>query len=185
MGLTQGEGEVIPVSPDGAPESTTQCTGAQVGVDNDLDGIADDGCIVTTDKCGDSIDNDGDTTADEKCDLVRAKNPRAGTGLPGGSHLAYGYSTSYRDADGDTIANNDDECPTLVDNGVDADGDGIDSVCDPNDAVTNNDEDGDNFQNQQDNCPLIDDSSMTVRVSAAPTPPTTTTTATSTTAARR
>jgi hypothetical protein len=106
--------------------------------------------------CGNGIDDDGNTRIDEMCGIVRVTNPAVGTGLYGTStHLAGGYSESYRDADGDTIANNADECPYSVDDGADADGDHIDDACDPtNVTCTLCDEDGDGWRNQADNCPL-------------------------------
>jgi hypothetical protein len=109
------------------------------------------------DKCDSpAVDNDGDTTANEFCGYQRVKNPAANKGIWGtGSHLAGAYAESNRDADGDTIVNNEDECAFVVDNGVDADNDNIDSACDPNDAVANADQDGDGYSNQADNCPFV------------------------------
>jgi hypothetical protein len=112
---------------------------------------------VVPDPCGNGLDDDGDTRIDEMCGFERVRNPEADTGIAGtNSHLLTAYSESYRDADGDTIPNNEDECPYVYDTGVDTDGDYIDDACDP----TNNpgplaDEDGDGWRNQADNCPLV------------------------------
>jgi hypothetical protein len=70
------------------------------------------------------------------------------------------------DADGDGIENDLDTCkfepnvgnPRIQGDG-DADFDGLDAICDPNDdpvaGGTNADEDLDDYQNRQDNCPLV------------------------------
>ncbi|MGQ9674566.1 MAG: thrombospondin type 3 repeat-containing protein [Chloroflexota bacterium] len=118
---------------------------------------------VGTELCGDGIDNDGDTKIDEGCGYVRITNPAAGTGVYGtGTHLAGAYSDSYRDADGDTIPNNWDECPFHPDLGQDPDGDHIDSACDPtpNTNTGNGDHDSDGWRNQADNCPLAQQTSQ-------------------------
>lgn len=70
-----------------------------------------------------------------------------------------------RDADGDSYENSLDTCPLTPNVGNpritsdgDADGDGLDQACDPNDAVdggTNSDQDGDGYSNRNDNCPLV------------------------------
>ena len=70
-----------------------------------------------------------------------------------------------RDADGDGYENTLDTCALIVNVGNpripldgDADGDGLDAACDPNDgpaaAGTDSDEDADGYPNRQDNCPL-------------------------------
>lgn len=75
-------------------------------------------------------------------------------------------SAGQRDADGDGFENSFDSCPydkNVGDPRVsyvgDADNDGLDAVCDPNDnpekGGTNSDQDGDGYLNRQDNCPLI------------------------------
>jgi len=118
---------------------------------------------VPTEICGDNTDNDGDTSKDEMCGIVRVANPAADSGILGtGSHLANAYSESYRDADGDTIPNNQDECPYDADLGPPASAlTHIDRACatispcsdltpaDPGDA------DGDGWRNQADNCPCV------------------------------
>ena len=116
-----------------------------------------DGATFYPETCGNGIDDDGDTRVDEMCGHVRVTNPAAGKGILGtGSHLAGGYSESYRDPDGDTIANNEDECPFTVNTGTDTDGDFIDNACDPtNVTCTLCDQDGDLWRNQADNCPLV------------------------------
>lgn len=73
------------------------------------------------------------------------------------------FAMSQRDADNDGIENALDTC-TLVPNvgdprvpgGGDADTDGLDAGCDPNDSQqggSNTDQDGDGYLNRQDNCP--------------------------------
>ncbi|MGQ9674589.1 MAG: hypothetical protein ACUVX1_02870 [Chloroflexota bacterium] len=119
------------------------------------DGVLSDGnWNVSAEICSDGIDNDGDTKVDELCGIVRQKNPAAGKGIYGtGTHLATAYNESYRDADGDTIANNEDSCPftagvpdyTYGCNGCAA------STC------TTGDQDTDGFDNQQDSCPFTND----------------------------
>jgi hypothetical protein len=112
---------------------------------------------VPTEICGDDTDNDGDTSKDEMCGIVRVTNPAEDSGIYGtGSHLANAYSESYRDADGDTIPNNQDECPFTVDVGTDTDGDHIDDACEPTpDNDHDGDQDNDGWRNQADNCPLV------------------------------
>jgi hypothetical protein len=74
---------------------------------------------------------------------------------------------SKRDADGDAFDNSLDTCHfqpnagnPAVPNDGDADGDGMDRACDPNDypeqGGANSDQDGDGYLNRQDNCPLIE-----------------------------
>ena len=148
-------------TPLGTTTTLLGVTGGQGGLDSDV-GV---GTVPTAagafwnvdDDCGDSVDNDGNTRTDEMCGIVRVTNPAVGSGLYGTStHLAGGYSESYRDADGDTIANNQDECPFDVDTGTDTDGDYIDDVCDPtNSPGAMADEDSDGWRNQADNCPLV------------------------------
>ena len=74
------------------------------------------------------------------------------------------YSASLRDTDQDSYENAVDTCPLNVNAGNprvalsgDADNDGIDSSCDPNDGLDENtgDFDLDGFKNRQDICPLI------------------------------
>jgi hypothetical protein len=130
------------------------------------------GATFYPETCGNGTDDDGDTRVDEMCGVVRVTSPAANSGVYGtGSHMAGGYAETYRDADGDTIPNNEDECPFQVDNGADAEtapspcsvavpGDHIDSVCDPHATVCNPDEDGDGWRNQADNCPLVHQTSQ-------------------------
>lgn len=67
-----------------------------------------------------------------------------------------------RDADGDGFENSLDTCPFTPNEGDprvlgdgDADPDGLDAACDPNDDNPSSDEDGDGYQNRGDNCPLV------------------------------
>jgi len=163
FGLSGGEGEIIPIAGD-APELGLGCinwAGTNlIGVNNDPgdDSVDDDGCWVVTDWCGDDIDNDGDTTADEMCRYIQQRNPNNNVGgVTGGiygtaSHLIGTYSESYRDADGDGFSNDVDACPyifsTNVDNTYGCDG------CPP-DTCTHGDHDGDTYLNRQDRCPFV------------------------------
>jgi hypothetical protein len=122
---------------------------------------------VTAERCGDGIDNDGDTSVDELCGIVRHTNPQAGSGIYGtGTHLASVYNESYRDADNDGVPNNEDECPYNADGweAADTDGDKIADACDDAlpcsvllGACTNGsrDQDCDDLDNQLDLCPCI------------------------------
>jgi hypothetical protein len=88
--------------------------------------------------------------------IVLERNPAAGT---------YTFATTafgLRDADGDGVENNLDTCPFDVNVGNprvpgngDADEDGLDAACDPNDLAANADQDGDNTLNRGDLCPLV------------------------------
>src|SRR5439155_1249327 len=76
------------------------------------------------------------------------------------------FTVGQRDADNDGIQNSEDTCPfvpnkgdpTMLNSG-DADGDGLDAACDPNDDPinrgSNTDQDADGYLNRQDNCPLV------------------------------
>jgi len=112
---------------------------------------------TVADTCSNTTDDDGDSVINEMCGIVRVTNPAAGKGVWGtGTHLDGAYGESYRDADGDTIVNEEDECPFQVDLGQDPDSDRIDSVCDPTPTGPSNDDpDGDGWNAQQDNCPLV------------------------------
>jgi hypothetical protein len=151
-GKTQGEGRSIPAV--GPAELSSQCSGVNLGVDNDADTVADDGCIVVNDKCGDNIDNDADTKIDEYCPnatglyaaRVRATNPSSATsGIYGsGTHLIGAYTQGNRDVDADGIENGLDSCPTT------ADGRESGAACAPGNVA---DEDADGAVN--DGCPRI------------------------------
>ncbi|OFW64318.1 MAG: hypothetical protein A2Y74_06850 [Actinobacteria bacterium RBG_13_63_9] len=151
-GVSQGEGDYIPVA-GASGEMSNQCAN---GADNDGDTVIDDGCWQVDDPC-DTVDNDGDTTVDELCGTVVNTNPAASTGIYGsGTHLVGAYSESDRDADGDSWANNEDGCP-LQAGTVDTDVDGVEDVCDPAPVVANNDIDADGFVNRYDTCPFTTD----------------------------
>jgi len=165
FGMSGGEGEVI-AQVGAGPELGIACinwAGTNlIGVNNDPgdDSVNDDGCWVVTDWCGDNIDNDGDTTADEMCRYIQQRNPNnnigegaSTTGIYGtGSHLVGTYSESYRDADGDGFSNDVDACPytasSNVDNTYGCDG------C-PAGTCTAGDQDGDTYLNRQDRCPFV------------------------------
>ena len=99
----------------------------------------------------------GDETSDpDEGGIPLSTNPAEGT---------YTFTTiaaGQRDADGDGIENGLDTCafvanlgdPRILGDG-DADSDGIDAACDPNDNNVNSDEDLDGYLNRQDNCPLV------------------------------
>jgi hypothetical protein len=152
FGKTQGEGRSIPAT--GNAEVSSQCSGAGVGADNDGDTVADDGCIVVNDACGNGVDNDGDTKKDEYCvgttglyaARSRVTNPTSATsGIYGsGTHIVGAYSQGNRDADADGIENGLDSCPTT------ADGRESGAACTPGNVA---DEDGDTKIN--DGCPRI------------------------------
>ncbi len=106
---------------------------------------------------GVSQDN-SDTVTNEAGATVR-RNPSSG------QHTFRHYFLSLRDADDDGIENELDTCPLLANAGDprvwesgDADADGLDAACDPNDdsstGGTNSDQDGDGYLNRGDNCPL-------------------------------
>lgn len=63
-----------------------------------------------------------------------------------------GGDSQVFDADGDDIPDNEDSCPNTINEGVDADSDGIDDACDS--EITSNDTDGDGILNDVDNCPM-------------------------------
>ena len=81
---------------------------------------------------------------------------------PAGSYTFALTAFGLRDADGDGIENALDSCPFDVNVGDprvpgdgDADLDGLDAACDPNDLVPNADQDGDGILNRGDLCPLV------------------------------
>ena len=140
----------------------------QKNEDQDGDGIDNfaDNCPLVPNP--DQKDTDGDGIGDA-CD----KNPTVPDGEidlgmtpQAGSYTFTVFTVGQRDADGDGIANSLDTCPyqpnvgdpTILNSG-DADGDGLDAACDPNDnpltGGTNTDQDGDGYLNRQDNCPLV------------------------------
>ena len=143
---------------------------ADTGKNEDQDG---DGIDNFADNCPlvanpDQKDTDKDDIGDA-CD----KNPNApdgeidlGMNPRAGKYSFTVFTVGQRDADNDGIQNSEDTCPyvpnkgdpTLLNSG-DADGDGLDAACDPNDDLinrgSNTDQDGDGYLNRQDNCPLI------------------------------
>jgi hypothetical protein len=169
-------GQLRFIEPVGNPEPIYYCTDmyGTVGVDNDSDTVADDGCMVVTDKCGDGIDNDGDTRVDWLCGIPEISMPPSYSGIWGSNtHLFVSTSQSYRDADNDGISNDEDSCPYSADgresgaqcyNATDDDGDtvvndGCPQVGDPesfplpNQCADAADFDGDGSVN--DGCPPI------------------------------
>lgn len=70
------------------------------------------------------------------------------------------WGAGQRDADGDSYENTLDTCPLVPNEGDprvggdgDADSDGLDAACDPNDNEVNSDQDADGYLNRGDNCP--------------------------------
>jgi len=140
------------------------------GKNEDQDG---DGTDNFADNCPlvanpDQKDTDKDDIGDA-CD----KNPSEPDGLldlsmgpQAGDYKFTVFTVAQRDADNDGIQNSMDTCPYVANKGDstklndgDADGDGIDAACDPNDDPisrgTNTDQDADGYLNRQDNCPLV------------------------------
>jgi hypothetical protein len=79
-----------------------------------------------------------------------------------GTYEAHALLFSNYDQDGDGIENQMDTCPFTVNagnptiaNSGDADGDGLDEACDPNDNDAQADQDTDGFDNRGDNCPQV------------------------------
>jgi hypothetical protein len=138
-------GQLRFIEPVGNPEPVYYCTGVHIGVDNDGDTVADDGCMVVTDACGDGIDNDGDTRVDWMCGLPVMRKPPPYSGIWGSNtHLFVSNSQSYRDLDNDGLSNDEDSCPTI------ADGRESGAACAAGDTV---DDDADTRAN--DGCPLV------------------------------
>jgi Thrombospondin type 3 repeat len=133
--------------------------------DDGIDNFADNCPLVVNE---DQADEDEDFIGDE-CD----QNPSEPDGvidlsmLPlAGDYEFTVFTVGQRDADNDSYQNSMDTCPFVTNAGNptllaggDADQDGLDAACDPNDDLTtggaNSDEDGDGYLNRQDNCPLI------------------------------
>jgi len=96
-----------------------------------------------------------DTPVDESGYEVRRNPPF------GGMYDFWTYASSLLDADADGYENQLDTCPLDVNmdesprEGNGPDGDGVDSVCDPEPDVGNNDLDDDGYINRGDNCPLV------------------------------
>lgn len=105
------------------------------------------------------------------CSELRSSNRSLGTS-PDGINLyvnpqpgTYTFTTvavGQSDADGDGFENGLDTCPfdpnvgnPRVAGSGDADNDGLDAACDPDDNQTNSDEYADGYLNRQDNCPLV------------------------------
>jgi hypothetical protein len=128
------------------------------------------------------LQNAGDPDAEPQpgaitdfCSPLVTSNITMGTDPEGGPLFVtpqagnYTFSTvsfGQRDADDDGYENALDTCalqPNVgnprISNDGDADGDGLDAACDPNDDAasggTDSDEDADGYQNRQDNCPLV------------------------------
>ena len=133
--------------------------------DDGIDNFADTCPLIANE---DQADQDEDFIGDA-CD----QNPSEPDGVMDLSMLPLAgdyeftvFTVGQRDADNDTYQNSSDTCPFVANAGNptqlaggDADQDGLDAACDPNDDLTtggaNSDEDGDGYLNRQDNCPLI------------------------------
>jgi hypothetical protein len=103
-------------------------------------------------------DTDGgvnNPTAGANTGRIRYMNPPSM-----GTHFWYGFHQSARDLDGDGFENALDTCPYAVNTDASpktsagADGDMLDSACDPAPGAANADQDGDGMPNAADNCPL-------------------------------
>jgi hypothetical protein len=84
------------------------------------------------------------------------------TNPPEGTYTFTLIGGGQPDADGDGYENDLDTCPLdpnvgdpHVPGSGDADSDGLDAACDPDDNTTSMDEDLDLYPNRQDNCPLV------------------------------
>ena len=82
------------------------------------------------------------------------------TNPPEGTYTFTAIAAGQPDADGDGYENALDTCPFTPNVGDprvagdgDADNDGLDAICDPDDNTINSDEDLDGYPNRQDNCP--------------------------------
>ncbi len=101
-------------------------------IDDDIYPGADESCNSLDDDCDEEVDEDfPDTDGDGAADCVDD------------------------DADGDTIADSEDNCPTTENiDQADMDGDGLGDLCDP-------DLDGDAIPNGTDNCPAVKNTAQT------------------------
>jgi hypothetical protein len=90
---------------------------------------------------------------------------RAANSSSAGTYLTLAWRASQRDLDNDRFENNIDSCPMIA-NVEDpratsgADGDMLDSACDPSPGTGNSDADADGVVNALDNCPLIANASQ-------------------------
>ena len=99
--------------------------------------------------------DEGVTTTPDESGHILFTNPQDGT------YTFVIEAVGQRDADDDGYENSLDTCafdpnegePRIGGDG-DADNDGLDAACDPDDNVVNSDEDLDGYVNRQDNCPL-------------------------------
>ena len=133
-----------------------------------LDNMGDPGAITApaavTDFCTPfkaaptlfGISEDNPVTSTNESGFVVRTNPSSNR-----SYNFVTFSRSQRDADDDGIENALDSCPfdpnvgsPRVTEDGDADSDGLDAACDPDDSDTNADQDMDGYLNRQDNCPL-------------------------------
>ncbi len=172
FGKSQGRGTMIPAVGTGyGSETTVQCYN---GLDDDGDGVADDGCwevlpggTLPDQRCSTSASNPQCGIPGQKNPLSPAANVFSGV-LGTGSHLVGVYSESWRDKDGDGFPNIDDACPYVA--GVaDLDGSGSPNIrgadgcpAAPSGPINgcgtaNNDCDGDGLMNRQDTCPFVID----------------------------
>jgi len=93
------------------------------GIDNDCDGVTDEGC---TEICGDGIDNDGDGMTDEGCPAVEICGDgidNDGDGQTDEGCPAVEICGDGIDNDGDGLT--DEGCVEICGDGIDNDGDGV------------------------------------------------------------
>ena len=99
---------------------------------------------------------EGGGTDPDESGIPLSFNPQDGT------HTFTVIALGQRDTDDDGFENSLDTCPFVANVGDpreqgdgDADSDGLDAACDPNDDETNSDQDLDGYLNRGDNCTLI------------------------------
>jgi len=143
----------------------SDATGKKEDQDDDgLDNFADNCPLIANE---DQADGDEDFIGDA-CD-ENASEPDGLINLSmlplAGNYTFTVFTVGQRDADNDGYQNSMDTCPLTTNAGNptqladgDADNDGMDAACDPNDdpltGGTNSDVDADGYLNRQDNCPL-------------------------------
>ena len=105
--------------------------------DSDSDGLGDFDEVWTYETDGANPDSDGDGISDGDEVNTYGSDPNNedsdGDGLSDGDELALGTDMFGTDFDGDGYLDGDDNCPTLVNDQADLDGDDIGDLCDSDD----------------------------------------------------